>query len=47
MIKMPLVLLTACLFGAPSFAQESEKKESETSVPKNWHQLDPATSGYN
>lgn len=47
MIKMPLFLLAACLFGAPVFAQEAEKKETETSVPKNWHQLDPTTSGFN
>ncbi len=47
MIKMPLFLLAACLFGAPVFAQEAEKKETETSVPKNWHQLDPASSGFN
>src|SRR5437868_4921611 len=42
MNKIFKTLLIAALLGNTAFAQTSVKE----TVPKNWHQLDPATSGY-
>jgi len=42
MIKITTIACAALLFGASAFAQKSKDE-----VPKNWHQLDPATTGYN
>ncbi|MCY7290562.1 MAG: S8 family serine peptidase, partial [Ferruginibacter sp.] len=42
MIKITTIVLAVLLLGASAFAQKSKDE-----VPKNWHQLDPATTGYN
>jgi len=43
-----LLLLTIVLFSTPTFAQSTDsiKAKSKESVPKNWHQLDFGTSGF-
>ena len=40
--KITTLAFVAIFFGASAFAQKSKDE-----VPKNWHQLDPATTGYN
>ena len=42
MNKITTIAFVAMLLGASAFAQKSKDD-----VPKNWHQLDPATTGYN
>ena len=42
MNKITTIAFAAMLLGASAFAQKSKDE-----VPKNWHQLDPATTGYN
>lgn len=42
MNKITTIAFAAMLLGATAFAQKSKDE-----VPKNWYQLDPATSGYN
>ncbi len=42
MNKITSIALAAMLLGASAFAQKSKEE-----VPKNWYQLDPATTGYN
>ncbi|MBS1743701.1 MAG: S8 family peptidase [Bacteroidetes bacterium] len=48
MNKISKMLATAFLLSGSLnlFAQQAET-EKEVTVPKNWHQLDPATSGFN
>ncbi len=46
MIKYTPILLAGLLTASTVFAQEADTKKKEE-VPKNWHQLDPATSGFN
>ena len=40
--KITTLVFVAIFLGASAFAQKSKEE-----VPKNWHQLDPATTGYN
>ena len=42
MNKITTIAFAALLFGGSAYAQNSKDE-----VPKNWHQLDPATTGYN
>ncbi len=42
MNKITTIAFAAMLLGASAFAQKSKEE-----VPKNWYQLDPATTGYN
>ena len=42
MNKITTLAFAAFLFGGSAYAQNSKDE-----VPKNWHQLDPATTGYN
>ena len=42
MNKITTIAFAAMLLGASAFAQKSKE-----AVPKNWHQLDPGTTGYN
>ena len=42
MNKITTIAFAAFLFGGSAYAQNSKDE-----VPKNWHQLDPATTGYN
>ena len=42
MNKITTIAFAAMLLGATAFAQKSKDE-----VPKNWYQLDPATTGYN
>lgn len=42
MNKITTIAFAAMLLGATAFGQKSKDE-----VPKNWYQLDPATSGYN
>ena len=42
MNKITTIAFAAMLLGATAFAQKSKDE-----VPKNWHQLDPETSGFN
>ncbi len=42
MNKITTIAFAAMLLGASAYAQKSKEE-----VPKNWHQLDPATTGYN
>ena len=42
MNKITTIVFAAMLLGATAFAQKSKNE-----VPKNWHQLDLATTGYN
>ena len=42
MNKITTIAFAAMLLGATAFAQKSKDE-----VPKNWHQLDPTTTGYN
>ncbi|MFT3907911.1 MAG: S8 family peptidase [Ferruginibacter sp.] len=49
MSKISKMLFAAFFLGNSAFAQQADTavKEKEVVVPKNWHQLDPATSGFN
>jgi subtilisin family serine protease len=42
MNKITTIVIAALFLGATAFAQNSKNE-----VPKNWYQLDPATTGYN
>ena len=42
MNKITTIAFAAFLFGGSAYAQNSKDE-----VPKNWHQLDPSTTGYN
>ncbi len=42
MNKITTIAFAALLLGGSAYAQKSKEE-----VPKNWHQLDPATTGYN
>lgn len=46
MIKYTPILLAGLITASTVFAQEADTKKKEE-IPKNWHQLDPATSGIN
>lgn len=46
MIKFTPLLFAAIMAANTVSAQEGDEKKTEP-VPKNWHLLDPATSGYN
>ncbi len=46
MTKISKMLLVAFFLTGSVYAQQADSVK-EVSVPKNWHQLDPATSGFN
>ena len=47
MIKITGLLVAAMFFGSTVFAQGTIKKTDPGSVPNNWYQLDPQTTGHN
>ncbi|MEO8772175.1 MAG: S8 family peptidase [Ferruginibacter sp.] len=49
MNKISKMLLAAFFLGGSAYAQQADTsaKKEDVVVPKNWHQLDPATSGFN
>ncbi|MEO6669805.1 MAG: S8 family peptidase [Ferruginibacter sp.] len=48
MNKISKMLLAAFFMGSAAYAQQADSvKKDDVAVPKNWHQLDPATSGFN
>ncbi len=46
MNKFSKMLFAAFFLGGSAFAQQGDSTK-EVSIPKNWHQLDPATTGFN